>query len=50
MTEQEAVRRLKQRDISGLEALVQKFQLPAIRAADLIVRDAAPRKPPWPIF
>lgn len=39
--EQEAIDRLKQGDIGGLETLVRKYQLQAIRAADLITRDRA---------
>ncbi len=41
MTEDEAIRRLKQRDIMGLEPLVRRYQTEAIRAAFLITRDAA---------
>lgn len=39
MDEQEAIQRLKQGDISGLELLVARHQLKAIRAAYLITRD-----------
>jgi RNA polymerase sigma-70 factor (ECF subfamily) len=38
-TEREAVRRIKRGDISGLEDLVERYQLQAARAAYLIVRD-----------
>ena len=37
--EQQAIRRLKQGDISGLEFLVLRFQLKAVRTAYLITRD-----------
>src|SRR5512141_2940291 len=40
MDEKEAIQRLKQDDISGLEFLVQCHQLRAVRAAYLITRDA----------
>ncbi len=39
--EREAIRKLKNGDITGLEVLVRKYQLQAIRAADLITRDRA---------
>lgn len=39
MSEQEPIYRLKQGDIHGLENLVRKYQLQAVRAADLITRD-----------
>ena len=39
MREQEAIDRLKQGDIRGLETLVRRYQLQAVRAADLISRD-----------
>ena len=39
--EQEAIRRLKQGEIGGLETLVRKYQVQAVRAADLITRDLA---------
>ena len=38
-TEREAVRRIQRGDISGLEELVQRYQLQAARAAYLVVRD-----------
>lgn len=41
MTEREAIRRLQQGDIDGLEALVRCHQVKAIRAAFLITRDLA---------
>jgi DNA-directed RNA polymerase specialized sigma24 family protein len=41
LQEQEAIIRLKQGDISGLEILVQKYQIQAVRAAYLITRDSA---------
>jgi RNA polymerase sigma-70 factor (ECF subfamily) len=41
MREQEAIDRLKQGDIRGLETLVRRYQLQAVRAADLITRDRA---------
>lgn len=37
--EQVAIQKLKQGDISGLETLVNLYQVRAIRVADLIVRD-----------
>ena len=37
--EREAVRRIQRGDISGLEELVQRYQLQAARAAYLVVRD-----------
>jgi RNA polymerase sigma-70 factor (ECF subfamily) len=40
MTEQEAIQRLKRGDISGLEFLVSRYQVKAVRAAYLITRDA----------
>ncbi len=39
MEEQEAVARMKRGDIGGLEALVRQYQVQAVRAAYLIVRD-----------
>ena len=39
MEEQQAITRLRQGDISGLETLVRVYQVRAIRAAYLIVRD-----------
>ncbi|KPL83736.1 hypothetical protein SE15_00205 [Thermanaerothrix daxensis] len=39
MEENEAIQRLKQGDISGLEYLVRQYQTKAIRSAYLIVRD-----------
>ncbi|MFB0535646.1 MAG: RNA polymerase sigma factor [Anaerolineae bacterium] len=41
MEEQEAIARLKRGDIGGLEALVRKYQVQAVRTAYLIVRDRA---------
>ena len=41
MEEQDAIRLLKRGDIQGLEALVQLYQVAAVRAADLITRDTA---------
>ncbi|MBM3934556.1 MAG: RNA polymerase sigma factor [SAR202 cluster bacterium] len=41
MQEQEAISRLKQGDIGGLEELVRRHQNEAVRAAYLIVRDLA---------
>ncbi len=41
MQEHEAVARLKRGDISGLEALVARYQQPALRAAVLVCRDPA---------
>ena len=41
MEEQKAIARLKRGDISGLEALVRKYQVQAVRAAYLITRDHA---------
>jgi RNA polymerase sigma-70 factor (ECF subfamily) len=41
MEEHDAIRRLKRGDIGGLETLVRLHQLRAVRAAYLIVRDAA---------
>jgi len=41
MEEQKAIARLKRGDISGLEALVRKYQVQAVRAAYLIIRDRA---------
>jgi len=39
--EQKAIARLKRGDIGGLEALVRKYQVQAVRTAYLIVRDRA---------
>ena len=39
MDEQEAIRRLKDGDIGGLEFLVHRYQLKAVRTAYLITRD-----------
>jgi RNA polymerase sigma-70 factor (ECF subfamily) len=39
MDESEAVSRLKQGDVGGLAELVERYQLPALRAAYLITRD-----------
>jgi hypothetical protein len=39
MDEKEAIHRLKQGDIHGLEFLVNQFQLKAVRVAYLITRD-----------
>jgi RNA polymerase sigma-70 factor (ECF subfamily) len=39
MDELEAVRRMKHGDISGLEAIVRRYQVPALRAVYLITRD-----------
>ena len=41
MEEQEAIARLKRGDIGGLEALVHKYQVQAVRTAYLITRDRA---------
>jgi RNA polymerase sigma-70 factor (ECF subfamily) len=41
MKEQEAIARLKQGDIGGLEALVRRYQVQAVRTAYLITRDRA---------
>jgi RNA polymerase sigma-70 factor (ECF subfamily) len=41
MTEHEAITRLQRGDIVGLEALVHAYQVRAVRAAFLIVRDRA---------
>ncbi len=41
MKEQEAIARLKQGDIGGLETLVHQYQTQAMRAAYLITRDSA---------
>jgi hypothetical protein len=41
MEEQEAIARLKRGDIGGLEALVRKHQVQAVRTAYLITRDRA---------
>jgi hypothetical protein len=38
MNEQEAILRLKQGDISGLESLVARHQLKAVRVAYLVTR------------
>ncbi len=40
-TERDAIHKLKQGDIGGLETLVRKYQVQAVRAADLITRDQA---------
>lgn len=39
MDEPDAIHRLKRGDIDGLEVLVRRYQLQAVRAASLIVRD-----------
>lgn len=39
MDEQQAIQRLKQGDMSGLEFLVNQFQMKAIRVAYLVTRD-----------
>ncbi|HIQ01323.1 MAG TPA: RNA polymerase sigma factor [Anaerolineales bacterium] len=39
MEEREAIARLKRGDIGGLEVLVRRYQVQAVRAATLIVRD-----------
>ena len=41
MEEQEAIVRLKRGDIGGLEALVRRYQVQAVRTAYLITRDRA---------
>jgi len=41
MEEQHAIALLKAHDLTGLEALVDRYYLQAVRAADLIVRDTA---------
>jgi RNA polymerase sigma-70 factor (ECF subfamily) len=41
MEEQEAIARLKRGDIGGLEALVRRYQVQAVRTAYLITRDRA---------
>ena len=41
MDEQQAIQRLKNGDISGLEFLVTEYQVQAVRAAFLITRDAS---------
>jgi RNA polymerase sigma-70 factor (ECF subfamily) len=41
MEEREAIARLKRSDIGGLEALVRKYQVRAVRTAYLIIRDRA---------
>ncbi|MCG8353003.1 MAG: RNA polymerase sigma factor [Chloroflexales bacterium] len=41
MEDQEAVRRLRQGDIGGLESLVQRYQLQAVHVAYLITREQA---------
>lgn len=41
MDEQKAIQRLKQGDLVGLEYLVQKYQVKAVRTAQLITRDPA---------
>lgn len=37
--EQQALARLKERDIGGLEFLVRRYQVQAVRAAYLVTRD-----------
>src|SRR5512136_161338 len=39
MEENQAIARLKQGDLSGLEELVQRYQVRAVQAAYLVVRD-----------
>src|SRR5690349_13434205 len=39
MDEQQAIQKLKYGDVSGLEFLVRRFQLKAVRVAYLITRD-----------
>ena len=39
MDEQQAIQRLKNGDISGLEFLVMRYQVKAVRTAYLITRD-----------
>ena len=39
MNEGEAISRLKQGDISGLETLVHRYQVQAVRTAYLVTRD-----------
>ena len=41
MNDDEAIARLRRGDIGGLEGLVRRYQIPALRAAYLIVRDTA---------
>ncbi|MDY6875307.1 MAG: RNA polymerase sigma factor [Chloroflexota bacterium] len=41
MEEQEAIARLKRGDVGGLEPLVRKYQVQAVRTAYLITRDRA---------
>jgi RNA polymerase sigma-70 factor (ECF subfamily) len=41
MEEQKAIARLKRGDIGGLEVLVRRYQVRAVRAAYLVVRDRA---------
>lgn len=41
MTEQDAIARLKRGDIGGLDTLIERYQLQAVRAAYLITRDQA---------
>jgi RNA polymerase sigma-70 factor (ECF subfamily) len=41
MEEQEAIARLKRGDVGGLEALVRRYQVQAVRTAYLITRDRA---------
>jgi RNA polymerase sigma-70 factor (ECF subfamily) len=41
MEEREAIQQLKQGDIAGLEMLVRRYQVQAVRAAYLVVRDRA---------
>ncbi len=40
-TERDAIHKLKEGDIRGLETLVRQYQVQAVRAADLITRDQA---------
>lgn len=39
MDERQAIKRLRQGDINGLEELVRRYELPAVRTAYLITRD-----------
>lgn len=41
MTEQDAIKRLQQGDISGLQVLVEQYQLAAVKTAILITRNQA---------
>ncbi|MCC6192593.1 MAG: sigma-70 family RNA polymerase sigma factor [Anaerolineales bacterium] len=41
MDERQAITRLRQGDLAGLEVLVRKYQVQAVRLADLITRDQA---------